>query len=69
MLSYIICRRRVVFISFHSAYVVSSPLKVYYYTQLIGDARTPPKLLATSSFEGIAVIGESTDIVCFAFHR
>ncbi|KAK2461102.1 hypothetical protein APHAL10511_006881 [Amanita phalloides] len=37
-------------------YVVSSPIIVYYYTQLIGDARKPPALLASPSFSGIAVI-------------
>ncbi|KAJ3762988.1 exo-beta-1,3-glucanase [Lentinula raphanica] len=37
-------------------YLVSSPLIAYYYTQLIGDARNPPTLLASSSFAGIAVI-------------
>ncbi|KAF8969934.1 exo-beta-1,3-glucanase [Flammula alnicola] len=37
-------------------YVVSAPIIAYYYTQLIGDARVPPTLLATSNFNGIAVI-------------
>ncbi|KZT11301.1 glycoside hydrolase family 55 protein [Laetiporus sulphureus 93-53] len=37
-------------------YLVSSPIIAYYYTQLIGDARVPPTLLASSSFSGIAVI-------------
>ncbi|KAF8634678.1 hypothetical protein AX15_000779 [Amanita polypyramis BW_CC] len=37
-------------------YLVSSPIIAYYYTQLIGDARNPPTLLAASSFNGIAVI-------------
>ncbi|KAF8736780.1 hypothetical protein AX14_014012 [Amanita brunnescens Koide BX004] len=37
-------------------YVVSSPIIAYYYTQLIGDARNPPTLLASSSFSGMAVI-------------
>jgi Pectate lyase superfamily protein len=49
-------------IIFASTYVVSSPLTTYYYTQLIGDARTPPTLLASSGFQGIAVIGESLSI-------
>ena len=40
-----------------STYVVSSPLIAYYYTQIIGDAKTPPTLLASSLFTGIAVIG------------
>lgn len=38
-------------------YLVSSPITTYYYTQLIGDAKTPPTLLASASFNGIAVIG------------
>lgn len=38
-------------------YLVSSPLNAYYYTQLIGDARTPPTLLASAGFAGMAVIG------------
>ncbi|KAK2461103.1 hypothetical protein APHAL10511_006882 [Amanita phalloides] len=37
-------------------YLVSSPIIAYYYTQLIGDARNPPTLLASPSFSGIAVI-------------
>ncbi|KAJ3726382.1 exo-beta-1,3-glucanase [Lentinula guzmanii] len=37
-------------------YLVSSPLIAYYYTQLIGDARKPPTLLASPSFVGMAVI-------------
>ncbi|KAI0724043.1 exo-beta-1,3-glucanase [Cerioporus squamosus] len=37
-------------------YKVSSPIIAYYYTQLIGDARTPPTLLADASFTGMAVI-------------
>lgn len=39
-------------------YVVSSSIVVLYYTQLIGDAREPPTLLATSGFNSIAVIGQ-----------
>lgn len=38
-------------------YVISTPIITLYYTQLIGDAKTPPTLLATASFEGMAVIG------------
>lgn len=38
-------------------YLVSTPLIPYYYTQLIGDARKPPTLLAAASFTGMAVIG------------
>ncbi|PPQ77526.1 hypothetical protein CVT25_011323 [Psilocybe cyanescens] len=37
-------------------YVISAPIIAYYYTQLIGDAKNPPTLVATSSFNGIAVI-------------
>ncbi|EEB88176.1 hypothetical protein MPER_14128, partial [Moniliophthora perniciosa FA553] len=37
-------------------YLVSSPIIAYYYTQLIGDARDPPTLLASEDFNGIAVI-------------
>ncbi|KZT68172.1 glycoside hydrolase family 55 protein [Daedalea quercina L-15889] len=37
-------------------YVISSPLISYYYTQMIGDARVPPTLQASSNFSGIAVI-------------
>ncbi|KAH9901618.1 exo-beta-1,3-glucanase [Cubamyces lactineus] len=37
-------------------YKVSQPLIAYYYTQLIGDARNPPTLLADASFTGMAVI-------------
>ncbi|KAF9532307.1 exo-beta-1,3-glucanase [Crepidotus variabilis] len=40
----------------YSTYVISSPIIALYYTQLIGDARHPPTLLATASFNGIAVI-------------
>ncbi|KDR79424.1 hypothetical protein GALMADRAFT_223633 [Galerina marginata CBS 339.88] len=37
-------------------YLVSSPIIPYYYTQLIGDAKKPPTLLASASFSGMAVI-------------
>ncbi|KAL0947431.1 hypothetical protein HGRIS_013542 [Hohenbuehelia grisea] len=37
-------------------YVVTSPINTYYYTQLIGDAKHPPTLLAAASFVGMAVI-------------
>ncbi|THV07925.1 exo-beta-1,3-glucanase [Dendrothele bispora CBS 962.96] len=37
-------------------YLVTSPIMTYYYTQLIGDARHPPTLLAAASFAGMAVI-------------
>ncbi|KAH9934709.1 glycoside hydrolase family 55 protein [Fomitopsis serialis] len=38
-------------------YLISAPLISYYYTQMIGDARVPPTLRASSSFSGIGVIG------------
>ncbi|KAN0101177.1 glycoside hydrolase family 55 protein [Tylopilus felleus] len=37
-------------------YVVSSAINTYYYTQIIGDAKNPPTLLASSKFNGFAVI-------------
>ncbi|KAH7912071.1 glycoside hydrolase family 55 protein [Hygrophoropsis aurantiaca] len=37
-------------------YLVSSPIDTYYYTQLIGDAKRPPTLLASANFTGLAVI-------------
>ncbi|PPQ72918.1 hypothetical protein CVT24_000192 [Panaeolus cyanescens] len=37
-------------------YLVSAPIVPYYYTQLIGDAKTPPTLLAAPSFDDMAVI-------------
>ncbi|KAJ7929215.1 exo-beta-1,3-glucanase [Mycena leptocephala] len=37
-------------------YLVSAAIIPYYYTQLIGDARHPPTLLAAASFTSIAVI-------------
>ncbi|KAI8998466.1 exo-beta-1,3-glucanase [Trametes punicea] len=37
-------------------YKVSTPIIAYYYTQLIGDARNPPTLLADAGFTGMAVI-------------
>jgi len=40
-----------------STYLVSAPVIPYYYTQLIGDAKNPPTLLAAPSFDGLAVIG------------
>ncbi|KAI0093571.1 beta-1,3-glucanase [Irpex rosettiformis] len=38
-------------------YLVSSPIIALYLTQIIGNARAPPTLLATKSFNGLAVIG------------
>ncbi|KAJ7168214.1 exo-beta-1,3-glucanase [Mycena crocata] len=37
-------------------YLVSHSIIPYYYTQLIGDAKSPPTLLAAASFTDIAVI-------------
>ncbi|KAL7934996.1 glycoside hydrolase family 55 protein [Trichoderma chlorosporum] len=37
-------------------YLVSSPILLYYYTHLIGDATNLPTLKASSNFAGIAVI-------------
>ncbi|KAI0692746.1 beta-1,3-glucanase [Cerioporus squamosus] len=37
-------------------YLVSSPVVSYYYTQLIGDAKHMPTLLASNNFQGIAII-------------
>ncbi|KAJ8699458.1 hypothetical protein PTI98_002571 [Pleurotus ostreatus] len=37
-------------------YVISRPIIAWYYSQLIGDAKQPPTLLAAASFEGMAVI-------------
>ncbi|KIJ60520.1 glycoside hydrolase family 55 protein [Hydnomerulius pinastri MD-312] len=37
-------------------YVVSSAINTYYYTQMIGDAKRPPTLLASPDFSGLAVI-------------
>lgn len=38
-------------------YLVSSPLIALYLTQIVGDARNPPTLLAGKNFTGLAVIG------------
>jgi len=37
-------------------YMISSPIVQYYFTQLVGDALTIPRLKATSKFSGMAVI-------------
>ncbi|KAK3725363.1 hypothetical protein LTR37_000333 [Vermiconidia calcicola] len=37
-------------------YMVSKPIEMFYYTQMVGDATQPPTLLASSNFEGMAVI-------------
>ncbi|KAJ7184278.1 exo-beta-1,3-glucanase [Mycena filopes] len=39
-------------------YLVGNSIIAYYYTQLIGDAASPPTLLASASFSDFAVIGE-----------
>ncbi|KDQ52486.1 glycoside hydrolase family 55 protein [Jaapia argillacea MUCL 33604] len=44
-------------------YLVSSAIQMYYYTQMIGDARTPPTLLASASFSGAAVIDADPYVV------
>jgi hypothetical protein len=40
-------------------YLVSASILAYYYTQIIGDAKNPPTLLAAANFTGLAVIGSS----------
>jgi glucan 1,3-beta-glucosidase len=37
-------------------YLVSSPIIALYYSQLIGDAKNPPTILAAPTFDGFAVI-------------
>ncbi|KAI0744238.1 beta-1,3-glucanase [Daedaleopsis nitida] len=37
-------------------YLISSPVVSYYYTQMIGDAKHMPTIVASSSFQGIALI-------------
>ncbi|KAF8654243.1 hypothetical protein AX16_003764 [Volvariella volvacea WC 439] len=37
-------------------YLVSRPIVPYWYSQLIGDAKNPPTLLAANNFDGMAVI-------------
>ncbi|KAH0838819.1 glycoside hydrolase family 55 protein [Lanmaoa asiatica] len=37
-------------------YLISSSINTCYYTQMIGDAKNPPTLLASSTFSGFAVI-------------
>ena len=41
----------------HSTYRVTSAIIPYYYTQLVGDAKHPPTLLADPTFNDMAVIG------------
>jgi glucan 1,3-beta-glucosidase len=40
-------------------YLISSPLVLLYYTELVGDAKEPPTLKAAANFNGIAVLGET----------
>ena len=37
-------------------YLVSTPIQMYYYTQMVGDATDPPTLIASQDFEGMAVV-------------
>ena len=37
-------------------YVISSPIKMYYYTQVIGDAVNMPTIKPTADFEGMALL-------------
>ncbi|KAF4609561.1 hypothetical protein D9613_012297 [Agrocybe pediades] len=39
-----------------TTYLITAPIVPYYYTQLIGDAKNPPTLLADATFDGFAVI-------------
>jgi hypothetical protein len=41
----------------HRTYLVSDSIVSLYYTQLIGDAVSPPTLLAAATFTAAAVIG------------
>ncbi|KAJ7482757.1 exo-beta-1,3-glucanase [Mycena latifolia] len=52
----------------HGKYVVSAPIIAYYYTQLIGDAKYPPTLLAAPNFGGIAVIDADPYIATGQFY-
>ncbi|KAJ7872688.1 exo-beta-1,3-glucanase [Mycena leptocephala] len=49
-------------------YLVSTPIIAYYYTQLIGDAISPPTLLATPDFNGIGVIDADPYIATGQFY-
>lgn len=37
-------------------YLISAPILAYYYTEIIGDARTLPTILASPNFTGLALI-------------
>ena len=47
-----------VLINFDRTYHVSAPINTYYYSQMIGDAKCLPTLLAAPDFKGFAVIGK-----------
>ncbi|KAJ7303604.1 exo-beta-1,3-glucanase, partial [Mycena albidolilacea] len=49
-------------------YIISTPIIAYYYTQLIGDARYPPTLLAAPNFVGIGVIDADPYIATGQFY-
>lgn len=40
-------------------YKISGPIITWYYSQMIGDAKNIPVILAASNFAGMAMIGES----------
>lgn len=47
-------------------YKVSTPIEALYQSQLIGDARHPPTLLAAPNFAGFAVIGQFAEFVTYS---
>ena len=55
-------------VKFNRTYLISAPIVPYYYTQLIGDAKTPPTLLAATNFDGMAVIGAVPNTACAHYH-
>jgi hypothetical protein len=60
-----ICHTEVLLIIliFCRTYLVSKPIIPYYYTQLVGDAKDIPTLLAASNFAGMAVIGMGLQLI------
>ncbi|KAJ7818674.1 exo-beta-1,3-glucanase [Mycena olivaceomarginata] len=52
----------------HGKYLISTPVIAWYYTQLIGDARYPPTLLAAPNFVGIGVIDADPYIATGQFY-
>jgi glucan 1,3-beta-glucosidase len=44
-----------------STYLVTDSIPLYYYTEVIGDARKPPTILAAANFNpaALAIFGES----------